>query len=118
MDSNNKDVVAIHIGSETKRPYYCNLDNIKLHLQSKETGEYICPRCSNSYFPNLGEKVKRANKFETPEGRDKMPMLSVVDDNINTEASSVYNQPKIPRSFENILKRPGVRLLDYTTSED
>jgi hypothetical protein len=88
-----------------------------MHLQNKETGEWICPRCSTSYFPTL-EKVKAGNKFETPHGRDKMPLLSLVNDNINTQASSVYKQPKLPRSFENILKRPGVKLLDYTTSEE
>ena len=61
---------------------------------------------STSYFPNLGEKVKRANKFETPSGPTQ-PIVAMVNDNINTEPSTVYNQPKIPRSFENILKRPG-----------
>ena len=98
-------------------PYSCNLDNIKLAIQNKETGEWICPRCSTTYFPNLGDKLMRANKIETPTGPNQ-PILSLVKDNINTEPSSVYNPPKIPRSFDNILKRPGVRLLDYTTSED
>jgi hypothetical protein len=28
--------------------------------------EWYCNRCNISYFPNKGEKVKRANKFETP----------------------------------------------------
>ena len=98
-------------------PYYCNLNNIKLAIQNKEIGEWICPRCSTSYFPNLGEKLKRANKFETPNSPTQ-PIVAMVNDNSDTEASSVYNQPKIPRSFENILKRPGVKLLDYQTNED
>jgi predicted RNA-binding Zn-ribbon protein involved in translation (DUF1610 family) len=115
---NDKDTVGIIIkdSSNSNGPYYCNLDNIRLAIQNKETGEYICPKCGESYFPNL-EKVKKGNKFETPSGPTQ-PILSLVNDNINTEASSVYNQPKIPRSFESILKRPGVKLLDYTTSED
>ena len=113
----DKDSTSIIIKDIPAGPYYCNLDNIKMHLQNKETGEWICPRCSTSYFPRLGEKVKRANKFETPTGPSQ-PILSLVNDNINTEASSVYNQPKIPRSFDSILKRPGVKLLDYTTSEN
>ena len=115
--TNDKDSVSIIIKDPTTGPYNCNLDNIKLDLQSKETGEYICPRCSTSYFPNLGEKVKRANKFEVSGGRDKMPLLSLVDDS-STEPSTVYKQPKLPRSFENILKRPGIKLLYYQTSED
>jgi hypothetical protein len=91
----DKDSIGIIIKDQSKGPYYCNSDNFKLHLQDKETGEYICPKCSTSYFPNL-EKVKKGNKFETPAGRDKMPLLSLVDDNINTQASSVYKQPKLP----------------------
>jgi hypothetical protein len=75
-----------------------------MHLQNKETGEWICPKCSTSYFPNFGEKVKRANKFETPSGHTQ-PILSLVNDNINTQASSVYKQPKIPRSFEMLENR-------------
>jgi hypothetical protein len=97
--------VSIIIKRPPVGPYYCNLDNIRLGLQNKETGEYICPRCSASYFPNLGEKVKRANNFEVPEGRDKTPLLSLVDDS-STEPSTVNKQPKLPRSFE-MLKQTG-----------
>ena len=97
-------------------PYYCNLNNIKLAIQNKETGEWICPRCSTSYFPNLGEKVKRANKFDVPHGPSQ-PIVAMVNES-NTQPSTVYKQPKIPPSFQNILNRPGVKLIDYTTSED
>jgi hypothetical protein len=114
--SDKKDSTSIIIKDIPAGPYYCNLDNIKLHLQSKETGEYICPRCSTSYFPNLGEKVKRANKFETPSGPTQ-PILSLVQDNSTTEPSTVYKQPKLPPSFE-MLKRTGVKITDYQTSED
>jgi hypothetical protein len=113
---NDKDSVGIIIKDSSNGPYYCNMDNFKLHLQNKETGEWICPRCSTSYFPNLGEKVKRANKFEVPHGPSQ-PILSLVDES-STKASSVYKQPKIPPSIQNILNRPGVKLLDYQTSED
>ena len=112
----DKDSVGIIIKDQSKGPYYCNSDNFKLHLQDKETGEYICPRCSTSYYPNL-EKVKKGNKFETPAGRNHMPLVSLVKDS-NTEPSSVYHKPKIPPSFQQMLNRPGVKLLDYQTSED
>ena len=70
---NDKDSVGIIIKiTHSKGPYYCNLDNIRLVLQDKETGEYICSKCAESYFPNF-EKVKKGNKFETPAGRDHMP---------------------------------------------
>lgn len=115
---NDKDSVGIIIkdSSNSNGPYYCNLDNIRLAIQNKETGEWVCPRCSTSYFPNLGEKVKRANKFETPSGPTQ-PIVAMVNDNNNTEPSTVYKQPKLPRSFE-MLKRTGVKITDYHTSED
>ena len=80
-----------------------------------------------SYFPNKeGEKVKRANKFETPgpltdeHGNitgDKTMIVSMVDDN-KRELSSSYRQPKLSPFFKEMLKRPGVKLIDYQTSED
>jgi hypothetical protein len=76
---NSQDSTSIIPKDIPTGPYYCNLDNIRLDLQNKETGEYICPKCSTSYFPRLGEKVKRANKFETPSGPSQ-PILSLVDD--------------------------------------
>lgn len=100
MRPNSQDSTSIIPKDIPTGPYYCNLDNIRLDLQNKETGEYICPKCSTSYFPRLGEKVKRANKFETPSGPSQ-PILSLVDDS-STQASSVYKQPKIPKSFDNI----------------
>ena len=90
---------------------------MKLHLQDKETGEYVCSKCYESYFPTL-EKVKRRSRFETPAERDRLPLVSLVTDNTNTEPSSVYHKPKMPNSIQQMLNRPGVKLLDYSTSED
>ena len=112
----DKNSVGIIIKDQSTGPYYCNSDNFKLVLQDKETEEYICPRCSTSYFPNL-EKVKKGNKFETPIGRDHVPLVSLVKDS-NSEPSSVYHKPKIPASIQQMLNRPGVKLLDYQTNED
>jgi hypothetical protein len=112
----DKDSVGIIIKDTPAGPYYCNLDNIRLALQNKETGEWICPRCSTSYFPNLGEKVKRASKFETPNGPSQ-PIVAMVNDTTTAEPSTVYKQPKLPRSFE-MLRRTGVKIIDYQTSED
>jgi hypothetical protein len=111
----DKDSVGIIIKDQSKGPYYCNSDNFRLTLQDKETGEYICARCHESYFPNF-QKVKKGNKFETPAGRDHMPLVSLVKDS-NTEPSSVYHKPKISPSIQQMLNRPGVKLLDYQTSE-
>jgi predicted RNA-binding Zn-ribbon protein involved in translation (DUF1610 family) len=113
---NDKDSVGIIIKESSNGPYYCNTDNTKLHLQNKETREYICPKCGDSYFPSF-QQVKKGNKFETPYGKDHMPLLSLVNDS-NTQPSSVYHKPKIAASIQQMLNRPGVKLLDYTTSED
>ena len=112
----DKDSVGIIIKAPSTGPYYCNSDNFRLTLQDKGTGEYMCPKCYESYFPNL-DKVKKGNKFETPAGRDKMPLVSLVKDT-NTEPSSVYHKPKISPSIQQMLNRPGVKLIDYQTSED
>ena len=113
----DKNSVGIIIKAPSTGPYYCNSDNFRLTLQDRESGEYICPKCYESYFPNL-EKVKKGNKFETPAGRDKMPLVSLVNDSNNALPSSVYHNPKISPSIQQMLNRPGVKLIDYQTSED
>jgi hypothetical protein len=116
LTDKGKDSVGIIIKAPFTGSYFCAADNIKLHLQDKETGEYICPKCYESYFPTL-EKVKKGNKFETPAGRDHVSLVSLVKDT-NTEPSSVYHKPKLPPSLQQMLNRPGVFLTHYETSED
>ena len=101
--------VAINIKAPFTGSYFCNLCNLKLHCQDKETGEYVCSKCYESYFPNL-EKVKRRSRFETPAERDRLPLVSLVNDNTNTEPSSVYHQTKLPNSIQQMLNRTGVKL--------
>jgi hypothetical protein len=86
--------------------------------------EWYCNRCNVSYFPNKGEKVKRANRFETPgpltdsHGNiigDKRPIVAMVD---NSDATNI--RPKksvIPRSLEH-LKRPGVNITSFSSTVD
>ena len=54
-----------------------------------EKEEWFCTRCNVSYFPNKGQNVKRADKFETPgpltdpHGNitgEKTPIVSMIDD--------------------------------------
>ena len=86
--------------------------------------EWYCNRCSVSYYPNKGEKVKRANKIKTPgpmtdnHGNiigSKKPLVAMVD---NSAATNI--RPKksvIPRSFE-LLKRPGVNITIFSSTVD
>ena len=56
----------------------------------------------NSYFPNKGEKVKRANKFETP-GDEPNIIVSMTNDGPRLKPK----KPGLPRSLET-LKRLGI----------
>jgi hypothetical protein len=124
-----KDYTAISIkDSSVSYPpsskLFCNLCNCKLVLFDAQMEEWYCNRCNVSYFPNKGEKVKRANKFETPGPNtdihgnitgDKRPIVSMVKD--NPKLSSSYRKPKLPRSFEE-MQRHGVKITSYTTTEE
>jgi hypothetical protein len=82
-------------------------------LLDAQTEEWFCTRCSVSYFPNKGEKVRRANKFETPHKEDKV-LVSMVDDSATT------TQPRksvFPRSLES-LKRTGVTITGFNSTVD
>lgn len=90
--SSNKDFVAISINDVSYPPsskLFCNLCNCNLVLLDPQTEEWFCTRCNVSYYPNRGEKVKRANKFSTPGPEtgahgniigEKMPLVSIIDD--------------------------------------
>jgi hypothetical protein len=84
--------------------------------------EWFCTRCNVSYFPNKGEKVKRANKFETPgpltdaHGNitgEKTPIVSMVQDG----PTAAPRKSVFPRSLES-LKRTGVTITDFKSTVD
>jgi hypothetical protein len=123
-----KDYAAISIkDSSVSYPpnskLFCNLCSCNLILLDPQKEEWYCNRCSISYFPNKGERVKRANKFETPGPNtdihgnitgEKRPILSIVED--KKEPSSSYSNPKLPRSFQE-MERHGLKITSYTTTE-
>jgi hypothetical protein len=88
-----------------------------------EKEEWFCTRCNVSYFPNKGEKVKRANKFETPgpltdaHGNitgDKTPLVSMIDD---SATNAKPRKSVFPCSFEG-LKRTGVNITGFNSTVD
>jgi hypothetical protein len=125
----DKDYVAIRIKDSSisyppSSKLFCNLCNCKLVLFDAQKEEWFCSRCNVSYYPNKGEKVKRANKFETPGPEtdkhgniigDKMPIVSMIED--NPKLSSTYGKQKLPRSFEE-MQRHGLKITSYTTTEE
>ena len=129
LPNTKKDYVAINIKDSSisyppSSKLYCNLCNCKLVLFDVQMEEWYCNRCNVSYFPNKGERVKRANKFEMPGPAidkygnitsERMPLVSMVED--NPKLSSTYKEPKLPRSFEE-MQRHGVKITGYTTTEE
>jgi hypothetical protein len=92
-------------------------------LLDAEKEEWFCNRCHVSYFPNKGEKVRRASKFETPgpltDAHDnitgeKEPLVSMVDDSATTAKP---RRSVFPRSLES-LKRPGVTITGFSSTVD
>jgi hypothetical protein len=84
MSSTNKDFVAISIRDLSANSYppnaklFCNSCNCNLVLLDPQAEEWYCNRCCISYFP-AKEKVKRANKFETPGDKPNV-IVSMVND--------------------------------------
>ena len=122
-----KDYVAISIkDSSVSYPpnskLFCNLCNCKLVLFDAQAESWNCNRCNVFYFPNKGERVKRANRFETPgpsidiHGNitgEKGPIVSMVDNTPNlSPKKSIF-----PRSLET-LKRPGVNITSFSSTVD
>ena len=101
LPNSHKDFVAFSINNSSvsyppNSKLYCNLCSCSLILLDAEKEEWFCTRCNVSYFPNKGEKVKRANKFETPgpltdkHGNitgEKTPIVSIVEDGPTTQPS-------------------------------
>jgi hypothetical protein len=124
-----KDYTAISIKDSSisyppNSKLFCNLCNCKLILFDVQMEEWYCNRCNVSYFPNKGEKVKRANKFETPgpaidkHGNvtgEKRPIVSMINDSSVTKLSP--KKSVFPRSLET-LKRPGVNITSFSSSVD
>jgi hypothetical protein len=123
LPNSHKDFVAIRINSDVPYPpsskLFCNLCSCNLTLLDAEKEEWFCTRCNVSYFPNKGEKVKRANKFETPgpltgaHGNitgEKTPIVSMIDDKPKPKDS-------MPKYFKEMEKH-GLKITSFTTTEE
>jgi CRISPR/Cas system-associated protein Cas10 (large subunit of type III CRISPR-Cas system) len=93
--NNDYNVVDISWNSiPESRKYYCNHCRRSLFLRDKDTQEYLCSFCNIVYYPN-NQLVKKANRFEVPEGSDpnqnRVPPIAMIDDP-NKELSSTTIQ--------------------------
>ena len=113
--NNEYNVIDISGKNSSPKKYYCNHCRRSLFLRDKDTQEYICTFCSIIYYPN-NELVKKANRFEVPDGSDpnvyKSPPIVMMDD-VNKELSSTsYKQQKLPAAYE-ALKKSGFNFTSY-----
>ena len=119
MAYNNSEYNVIDISGRDSSPkkYFCNHCRRSLFLRDKDTQEYLCTFCTITYYPN-NELVKKANKFEVPDGSDpnvdKSPPI-VMMDNVNEELSSTtYKKQKLTAAYEALQKKG----FHFTTYEE
>jgi hypothetical protein len=126
--NNKKNYVAINLkDSSVSCPptskLFCNNCRCNLILLDAQKEEWYCNRCSISYYPKNGEKVRRANKFDTPGPKtdahgnimgSEAPLFAMVDD--DPKLSSTYGKQKLPRLFKEMQKH-GLRITSYSTTE-
>ena len=116
MAYNNSEYNVIDISGKDSSPkkYFCNHCRRSLFLRDKDTQEYICSFCTIIYYPN-NQLVKKANRFEVPEGSDpnvdRSPPIVMMDD-VNKDVSSTYKQQKLSPSFE-ALRKQGFKFINY-----
>ena len=112
----NNDYNVLNISKDSFRPkkYFCNHCNRSLFLQDKPTQEYVCSFCNIIYYPN-NQLVKKANRFEVPDGSDpnkaRVPPIAMIDD-VNKNVSSTYKQQKLTAAYE-ALKKQGSKFINY-----
>ena len=111
--SSNNDYNVIDISGKNSSPkkYFCNYCRRSLFLRDKETQEFICTFCTIIYYPN-NELVKKANKFDVPDGSDpnvdKSPPIAMIDD-LNKELSSTtYKQQKLQQRTKRCKRKDSI----------
>jgi hypothetical protein len=110
MAYNNNDYNVIDISGKDSSPkkYYCNHCRRSLFLRDKDTQEYLCCFCNTIFYPN-SQLVKKANRFEVPDGSDpnvdkSLPIVMM--DDVNKDVSStLYKQQKLTAAYEALRKQ-------------
>ena len=119
MSNNNNDYNVIDISgkdsSSKPKKYYCKHCRRSLFLRDKDTQEYLCSFCNIIYYPN-NQLVKKANRFEVPDGSDpnqnRVPPIAIIDDVNKDVSSTAYKQQKLTAAYE-ALKKQGFHWTSY-----
>jgi ribosomal protein S27AE len=119
LPNSNKDYVVISLrDSSASYPpaakLFCNTCSCNLVLMDAQKEEWYCNRCGVSYFPNRGDKVRRGNKFSTPDAWDKVLVISLVDDANATNVRPKW--PVFPRSLKSLWNRTGANITQFSSS--
>jgi hypothetical protein len=115
--SNNNHYNVIDISGKDSSPkkYFCNWCNRSLFLRNKEDQEYVCIKCNAIFYPN-NQLVKKANRFEVPDGSDpnqsRVPPIAMIDDVNKSVSSTTYKQQKLPAAYE-ALRKQGFKFINY-----
>ena len=121
-NNNEYDIIDISGKSSsapTNNTYYCSWCRRKLFYreQDKETGKHIwlCTFCNIEYIPD-NQLVKKANRFEVPDGsdpsQDRVPPIAMIDDPNKELSSTSYKQQKLPAAYE-ALRKQGFHWTNY-----
>lgn len=100
--------------SSERKKYFCYYCRRSLFLRDKDTQEFICTFCNIIYYPN-NQLVKKANRFEVPDGSDpnenRVPPIAIIDD-VKDVSSTLYKQQKLTAAYE-ALKKQGFHWTSY-----
>jgi CRISPR/Cas system-associated protein Cas10 (large subunit of type III CRISPR-Cas system) len=117
MSNNNNDYNIIDISGKDSSPkkYFCNHCRRSLFLRDKDTQEYLCSFCNIIYYPN-NQLVKKANRFEVPDGSDpnvdKSPPIVMMDDVNKDVSSTLYKHQKLAAAYK-ALQHQGFKFTTY-----
>jgi hypothetical protein len=95
LDNDNDDIVT----------YHCNYCNTRLHYQStdEQTSKKIfyCLKCGIEYIP-ANQLVRKANKFEVPEGPNKELLTATPTEDIGASQTQYIGKQKLSTLFESL----------------
>ena len=108
------DISGKHSSFKPKK-YFCNYCRRSLFLKDKDTQEFICTYCNIIYYPN-NQLVKKANRFEVPDGSDpaqnRVSPIAMIDDPNKELSSTLYKQQKLTPAYE-ALRKQGFKFINY-----
>jgi hypothetical protein len=118
----NNEYNIIDISGKNTSPndiYYCSWCRRKLFYreQDSQTGKHIwlCTFCNIEYIPD-NQLVKKANRFEVPDGSDpnvdKSPPIVMMDDVNKDVSSTLYKNQKLTAAYE-ALRKQGYTFTNY-----